>query len=97
MTPCSRAYSSPSAICFANRESILERNRTSGDPLGERRPLDELHDERANSARFLDAKHSRDIRVVEQGQEASLTLEAGHAPWVRGEVVRDDLDRDVAA
>jgi hypothetical protein len=35
--------------------------------------------------------------VVEQGQEASLTLEAGHAPWVRGEVVRDDLDRDVAA
>ena len=73
-------------------ERLVERNRALLDPLGQRRALDQLHDERA----VLDAVDRGDVRMVEGGEHLRLAREARHAHGVPGEVFRDQLDRDLA-
>ena len=47
MIPCSCAASRASAICFAIGSASSIGDRHPRDPLGERRSLDQFHDERA--------------------------------------------------
>ncbi len=70
MIPGSCAASSASAICFA---------------IGERRPLDQLHHQRADAVRVFEAIDRSDMRMVQRGQDFRLPLEAGQAVVVRSQ------------
>jgi hypothetical protein len=63
------------------------------DPLGERRPLHQLHDQRA----ILDAVDRGDVGMIERGQHLRLAREARHPRRVAGEIFGDQLDRDFAS
>ena len=73
-------------------ERLVQRNRSLLDSFGQRRTLDQLHDERA----VLDAVDRGDVRMVEGGQHLRLAREARHARGVVGEVFRDQLDRHLS-
>ena len=47
------------------RERLVERQRAVADALGERRPFDELDDQRANAIGLLDAVDRGDVRMIE--------------------------------
>src|SRR5688500_4337728 len=64
--------------------------------VSERRPLDELENERHRPIRFLEAVNAADIRMIQRGKRSRLTLEPRGAFRVGNEQVRQDLDRDVA-
>ncbi len=72
------------------------------ETIGQRRALDELHHERTyagsrSSGAFLEAVELRDVLVVQRGEDLCLTLKPRHAIGIVGEVVRENLDGDVAA
>ncbi len=77
-------------------EALLERQGSRGEPFGQRRSLDELHDEGADAARLFEAEDGGDVRVVQLGQQLRLALEAGEALLVLGEGGGEDLDGDLA-
>ena len=94
--PCTWAASSASAICRGDGQRLVERQRPLRDPIGERRPLDQLQHQRRGAARLLEAVDRRDVRVVERRQHLGLALEARQAIGVEHERVGQDLQRDVA-
>ena len=64
--------------------------------VGERRPFDELEDQRVNPARVLEAANRADVGVVERCQNLRLSLKARAALWIPGEDVRQHLECDAA-
>jgi hypothetical protein len=48
-----------------DRDRFVGRNASGGDAVGERRTFDELHHERADAARFLEAVNVRDVGMVQ--------------------------------
>ena len=62
-------------------ERLVERNRPLLDALGQRRPLDELHDERL----VLDAVDRRDVRMIERGEHLRFAREARQAQRILGQ------------
>ncbi len=77
-------------------ERLVERERPSLQPLGEVLARHELHHEGAHAVRLLEAVDRGDVGVLQLGQELRLALEAREALRVPGEVLRQDLDRDLA-
>jgi hypothetical protein len=69
---------------------------SSRDPIGQRRAVDELHDEAHGPVAARDAIDMRDVRVVECGQRLGFLLEARDAVGIVGERGGKHLDRDVA-
>ncbi len=78
-----------------NRQRLVERQRTLRDTVGQRRPLDELHHERARAATLFEAVDLRDVRVIERGQELRFALETREPIRVARERFEQDLDRDL--
>src|SRR5439155_5488649 len=74
----------------------IDGNWSSLHRLGKVFPFYEFHDERTNAAGFLEAVDVRDVGVVERGQRLRLAREARQPVGVGREVIREDLDRDVA-
>ena len=68
MMPCSCAASSASAICFAIGSASSTGIGALRDPVRQRRPLDQLHHERADAVPLLQAVDLRDVRMVQRGQ-----------------------------
>ena len=52
--------------------------------------------QRSRAGRLLEAVYLRDVRVVERCQHLRFTLEPRQAVAIVGEMIRQDLDRDVA-
>ncbi len=77
-------------------QGLLERDRPALQSLGEVFALDELHHERADAVRLLEAVDRGDVRVLKLGEELCLALEAGEALGVGGEHLGEDLDGDLA-
>ena len=94
MIPCSCAASSASAICLRDRQRLVERNRPLGDPIRQRRPLDQLQHQRRDAVGLLQAVDLRDVRVVERGEDFGFALEAGQPLGIRRHRRGQDLDRD---
>ena len=94
--PCSCAASSASAICFAMSNASIEWDRSAGGSLRQVLALDELHDEGAHAARFLEAVNVRDVRMVQRRERLSFPCEPGEPFGIVSERVRQDLERDVA-
>ena len=84
------------------RQRFVDRDRSARETIGQRRALDELHHERTyavslSSGAFLEAVELRDVLVVQRCEDLCLTLKPRNAFGIVSEVVRENLDRDVAA
>ena len=88
MMPCSCAASSASTICRAIGSASSSGSGPSRDAVGQRRPLDELHHERARAATLFEAVDLRDVRVIERGQELGFALETREPVRVAREAIR---------
>ena len=84
------------ADLFRNRACFVPRHRSSRDPLGQRRPVDQLHDQRMDAARVLEPVNVRDVGVVERREHLRFAMEARQSLGIVGEEIGQDLDRDVA-
>ncbi len=91
--------------CAASRASAIWRAIGSASASGsgpramcvrEVLALDELHHERADAVRLLDAVDGGDVRMIERGERLGLAREPGEALGVGGDGGGQDLDGDVA-
>ena len=65
---------------------LVERNRRDCDPVRQRRPLDELHGERAEVAlAFLEAEDLRDVGMVERRERLRFALETREPIGIAGQ------------
>ena len=78
-------------------ERLVDGHGTLRDPLRESLAFDELQHEPAHAARLLEPVNVRDVGMIEGGQHLGLALEAREPFGIRGERLREDLDRDVAS
>ena len=72
-------------------EGFINRDRPLGDPVGERRPLDQFHDE----GLIFDSVDRGDIRVIQRRERLRLALEAHEPIGIRREELRQDLERHI--
>ena len=87
MIPCSCAASSASAICRAIASASASGMWSLRDPLGQRRSLHQLHDERMDAGRVFESVDVRDVRMVERRQHlrfAAGSARAARDRWRRG-------------
>jgi hypothetical protein len=64
------------------------------DDFGERRPIDQLHHERLNPIRLLEAVDDRDVRVIQCSERFGFTLETREPLRIMREGLGQDLDRN---
>ena len=79
----------------SNRQRFVERQRTGRKPIGQRRPLDELHHQRVGFTGIFQAVYGRYFWMVERREELRFTLEACQAIGIGRECVRKNLQRDI--
>ena len=84
MIPCSCAASSASAICFAIGSAWSTGKRPGRDPIGERRALDQLHDQGAHAAGVFESMDLRDVRMIERGEHVRFAAEPREAVGIVG-------------
>jgi hypothetical protein len=75
-------------------ESLIDWNRPLRDPICERWSLDQLHHQRTNAVRLLQAVDLRDVRMIERRQCLGFALEARQPIGIAREGVGQHLDRD---
>ena len=66
-----------------DRQRFIQWNRSSGDALGKRGPIDQLDDERGCAIALLQTVNLRDVRMIEPGEDFGFTLEARQPVDVR--------------
>ena len=76
--------------------TLVQRDRPLLEAIGQGRPVDQLQDQRARAAGFLQAVDLSDVRVVQRGEDAGLPFEAGQPIRVGGERRGQHLQCDVA-
>ena len=75
---------------------VLIRHRTAREAVGERGPVDELHDQGKAAACFLDPVNLRDVLMIERGERLRFAFEARQILGVRGDAREEHLDGDFA-
>jgi len=68
-----------------DRQRVVEWNGAVIDSIGERGVVHQLQHERLDAIRFLEAVNSRDVRVVQRGEDLRFAFEAGQPIGVGGE------------
>ena len=76
---------------------LFHGERTFQQPIGQRLPLDQLHDEELALVLSPDIEERADVRVIERRDCPRLALEAGAELLVHGESPGENLDRHIAA
>ncbi len=79
----------------SDRKAFIYGKTSLGQPIGQGRPLDQLHDQGRAAAARLQAVDLGDVGVVEARQELGFALEAGEPFGVLGEPFGQDLERDL--
>ena len=77
--PFSWAASSAVGDLLRDRERLVERDRSAGDAIGERRPFDQLQHQRAHTSGLFEAVDGADVRMVQRREDLRLALEARQA------------------
>ena len=80
---------------LGDRQRLVHRNRSLGDAVSQRRPLDQLQDQRLRAV-LLQAVDACDAGVVQAGQNLRLSLKAGQSVGISRECLGEDLERDLA-
>ncbi len=78
-----------------DRQCLVDWNRALCDSVGERRPLDQFHDERRHAVALLEAVDVRDVRMVQRREDFGFALEPRQPLGVCRNGLRQDLDRDL--
>jgi len=78
------------------REKGLKLHGAPGDPVLERRALEEFHDDEGPAAFLADLVDGADIGMVEGGGSLRLTLKTGQSLRVFGDVIGQELEGDKA-
>ena len=78
------------------RKAFSKGKRPRFEAFGERRAVDELHDEGFDAAALLEPEDRGDVGVMELRQKLRLALESRQALLVLGELGWQDLDRHLA-
>ena len=73
-------------------QGLVQRQRTFGNTVGQRRPFDEFQHERT----FLDPVDLRNVGMIERGKQLGFTLKPRQPFRIVRERIGQDLDRDVA-
>ena len=76
---------------FGDGQRLIDRNRPLRDAVCERRPFDQLHDERLHAVRLLKAVDVGDVRMVQRGEDLRLSLESSESVRVRREGIGQHL------
>ena len=79
-----------------DRQRLVERNRPVRDPIGERRPLDQLHHQRVQAAGVFEAVDLRDVRMIQRREHCASRLNRARRSGSLANAPEQDLDRDVA-
>ena len=77
-----------------HRQRLVECERAVREPIGERRPFDQLENQGVDGFRFFEAEDRSDIGVTQRRQHLRFALEASKTIWITRERVRKDLERD---
>ena len=83
-------------------QGLVERDWSLRDAVGQRRPFDQLQDERPLvasrfSGTFLQTVDRRDVGMIQRREHVGLALEPGESVTIVDEGVGEDLQRDIAA
>ena len=93
MIPAACAAASASTRSRARRRTCSGGQRSGGQPVGERLPLDEVHDVVREAVALIGPMDRHDVRVLEAGEQAGLAKES--FPCHRGgELGTKQLDGD---
>jgi hypothetical protein len=65
------------------------------NPVGQRRTLDQFHNQGGDGAGVLDAEYRRDVGMMQRGKQPRLALEPAAAIRILCHRLGQDLDRDV--
>ena len=77
-------------------QRLLDRQRPTLQPLGQRLPLDQLHDQEVLAVRFLHPVKRGDVLVGDRGEHLGFAFEPRDAIRVGSQRLEDDLDGDAA-
>ncbi len=75
-----------------DRQRFVRRDVPSLEPLLKRRTFHQFHDEELPPADFLQTMNGGDVRVIQRGKRACLTLESGGAIRIGREDFWQDFD-----
>jgi len=79
-----------------NGEDILNWNGTLRDPIGERRPFDEFHDQRAAAVGLFQPIDLRNVGMVQRSERFRFVFEPREPLGIMGKRVRESLDGHLA-
>jgi len=78
---------------FRDGERLVNRDGAMREAVGQRQALDELHDQRGDAIRLLEAIDRRDVRMVQGGEDFGFPLKTSQPVTVPCDVGREDLQR----
>ena len=79
-----------------DRQRVSKCDRAMREGVRERRAFDQLEDDGRGAAGLLQAVDSRDVRMVERGEQFRFTLKARQAIRILRERLGQNFDGDVA-
>ena len=78
------------------RQQLIDLERAPADPMLQRRPVEELHDEERAAVLLADIVNGADVGVIQRRRGACLAAESRQGLGIVGEVWRQELQRDEA-
>ena len=97
ITPRACAAASPSAIALPIADRLAPAADALADPVAQRLALEQLHDGDGHAADDRQLVDREDVRVRQRRDGADFGLEPAPHLGIGGDVVRHDLERDVAS
>ena len=76
-------------------ECFVDGNGTLSDAVGQRLATDQLHNEEVRLTVALEAMESRNVGMVQRGEDLCFPLEAGQAFRMGGYCFQQNLDGDI--
>src|ERR1041385_5302596 len=77
-------------------QSLVDSNRTSRDPIGQRRTFNQFHRQRHKAVRLFESKNGSDVWMIQRCQHLGFALEPGESIGVLCKGFRQDFNRHVA-
>ncbi len=78
------------------RQRLVWWNRSPGDAIGQRWPLDQLQHQGLNAGGFLESMNRGDVRMVQRGQQLRFAPEPCEAIRIGCELCGQNLERHIA-
>ena len=80
---------------FGHRQRFVHGNRSPGDPVRQRLPFHELHDQSANAVGLFEAVNDRDVRMIQGRKASGFAFESRQPLRILRKRIGKNLDGDV--